>query len=381
MAEKTLNTIIVLRNDKSSDWASSDVVLKEGELGVCYLDNGNVMVKAGDGVNKFTDLKQVESVLEENITLTHNFGKHKTSNGYVDAGGKDMTMTQWVIDSLSEILPPTINYPGATLEAGTITTDTKDKEIGSKITAFDWKGTPSYGSYKDNANSGTYGTTTNKTSNSTGLGASNFTWTINNSIDAQTGNTEDGTFTLTSENYKQINSISNATYAYLSGKVVLDASKARIPLNNVGAEYTDGQIKGFDKAGTTEKTFSNIAVSCAGFRKPFWGVLTSPLDIANITSAQVRDLPNKGTTTKGFPSTIEVAEGSRQVIFCALAGQYTSLAATDAKAQNATVTFTKYANAVSVEGANNFAGANYDIFAVTWGDPIGSAKSLNLTWA
>jgi hypothetical protein len=34
MAEKTLNTIIVLRNDKSTDWANSEVVLKEGELGV-----------------------------------------------------------------------------------------------------------------------------------------------------------------------------------------------------------------------------------------------------------------------------------------------------------------------------------------------------------
>jgi hypothetical protein len=145
MAENTLTTIIVLRNGKSIDWADSNVILKEGELGVSYLDNGNVVVKAGDGVNKFADLKQVESVLEDNITLTHNFGRHKTSNGYVEAGGKDMTMTQWIIDALSEILPPTVNYPGATLACGTITTDTGDKEIGSKITKFAWNGTSSYG--------------------------------------------------------------------------------------------------------------------------------------------------------------------------------------------------------------------------------------------
>lgn len=380
MAEKQLNTIIVLRNDKSTAWADSEVVLREGELGVSYLENGNVMVKAGDGINKFADLKQVESVLEEDITLTYNFGKHKTSNGYVEAGGKNMTMSQWIIDALSEILNPTINYPGASLAAGTITTDTGDKEIGSKITKFAWAGTPTYGSYKDNANSGTYGTTADKTSNSTGLVAGNFTWTITNTLDAQTGNTEDGTFTLTSENYKQLNDEASTTYAYLNGKVVLDASKARVPLNNVGAEYTDGQIKGFNKAGTTEKTFSDIAVATTSFRKPFWGVLTSPLDIENITSAQVRALAGKGTATKGFPTTLEVAEGSRQVIFCAKAGTYTSLTATDAKAQNATVTFTKYAKAVSVEGANNFTGTDYDIFAVTWGDPIASAKSLNLAW-
>ena len=48
--EKTLNTIIVLRNDKSTDWADSDVILREGEVGVSYLENGNVVVKAGDKV-------------------------------------------------------------------------------------------------------------------------------------------------------------------------------------------------------------------------------------------------------------------------------------------------------------------------------------------
>lgn len=380
MAEKTLNTIIVLRNDKSTDWADSDVILKEGELGVSYLDNGNVMVKAGDGVNKFADLKQVESVLEDNITLTHNFGRHKTSNGYVEAGGKDMTMTQWIIDSLSEILPPTVNYPGATLACGTITTDTGDKEIGSKITKFAWAGTPTYGSYKDAANSGTYGTKEDKTSNSTGIGASNFTWSVTNSLDSQTGSTEDGTFTLTSENYKQLNNEATTTYAYLNGKVTLDASKARTPLNNVGAEYADGKITGFDKNGTTEKTFSNVAVSCGAFRKPFWAVLTTPLTIGTLTSAEVRSLSGKGTKNDGFPTTLSVAAGSRQVIFCAKAGVYKTLAAKDTAAMNAGVTFTKHANAVAVKGANDFTETDYDVWEVTWADPIASAKSLSLTW-
>lgn len=380
MAEKTLNTIIVLRNDKSTDWADSDVILKEGELGVSYLDNGNVMVKAGDGVNKFADLKQVESVLEDNITLTHNFGRHKTSNGYVEAGGKDMTMTQWIIDSLSEILPPTVNYPGATLACGTITTDTGDKEIGSKITKFAWSGTPTYGSYKDAANSGTYGTKEDKTSNGTGLGASNFTWSVTNSLDSQTGSTEDGTFTLTSENYKQLNNESSTTYAYLNGKVTLDASKSRTPLNNVGAEYADGKIAGFDKNGTTEKIFSNVAVSCGAFRKPFWAVLTTPLTIDTLTSAEVRGLSGKGTKNDGFPGTLSVTAGSRQVIFCAKAGVYKTLAAKDTAAMNAGVTFTKHANAVAVKGANDFTETDYDVWEVTWADPIASAKSLSLTW-
>ena len=391
MAEKTLNTIIVLRNDKSTDWANSEVILKEGELGVSYLDNGNVMVKAGDGVNKFSDLKQVESVLTEDITLTYNFGRHKTSNGSVDAGGKDMTMTQWIVDALSEVLNPKTNYPGATLACGTITTDTGDKEIGSKITKFAWNGTSTYGSYKDVDNSGTYGTVEATTSSDTGLAAKNFTWSITNSLDAQTGNTEDGTFTLVSDNYKQINSESSTTYAYLNGKATIDASGARTPLNNVGKAYEAGKITGFDKAGTTEKEFKNVAVSCAGFRKPFWAVLTTPfaetkndegaVTAIALTSDDVRGFTGKGTKVNGFPTTLAVAEGSRQVIFCAKAGTYKSVVAKDGNAQDATVTFSKIANAVNVEGANDFTATAYDVFEVTWGDPIASAKALKLTWS
>ena len=386
MAEKTLNTIIVLRNDKSTDWADSEVILKEGELGVSYLENGNVMVKAGDGVNKFADLKQVESVLEDNITLTYNFGRHKISNGSVAAGGKDMTMTQWIIDALSEVKNPTINYPGATLAVGTVTTDTGDKEIGAKITKFAWNGTSTYGSYTDGG-TGTYGTTASATSNSTGLGASNFTWSISNSLDSQTGNTEDGTFTLTSDKYQQINSESETTYAYLNGKATIDASGSRTPLNNVGNAYTDGKIAGFDKNGTTEKTFTNVAVKATGFRKPFWGIKAagSTLDVANITSAQVRALAGKGTTTKGLPTTTAsapyvVAAGSQQVFFFAKAGQYTGLTATDAAAMNAGVTFTKVANAVNVEGANGYSATAYDMFYVDWGAGIDADKKLVLTW-
>ena len=87
MAEKTLNTIIVLRNDSSTDWASSEVILKSGELGVSYLPNGNVMVKAGNGIDKWVDLPQVESVLENDMMLTYSFGKHSVpAGGSLNAG-------------------------------------------------------------------------------------------------------------------------------------------------------------------------------------------------------------------------------------------------------------------------------------------------------
>ena len=119
MADKTLNTIIVLRNDKSTDWATSEVVLREGELGVSYLENGNVMVKAGNGEDVFADLPQVESVLESDMMLTYSFGKHTVpTGGSLNAGGTNMTMSQWIADALKKTVEPTIKrYPNAGLTA------------------------------------------------------------------------------------------------------------------------------------------------------------------------------------------------------------------------------------------------------------------------
>ena len=136
MVKKTLNTIIVLRNDSSTDWANSEVILKSGELGISYLDNGNVMVKAGNGVDKFADLPQVESVLEAPMMLTYSFGKHSVpAGGSLDAGGTGMTMSQWIADALKKTVEPTIKrYPNASLSAS-CSNSGASLEIGSYITS------------------------------------------------------------------------------------------------------------------------------------------------------------------------------------------------------------------------------------------------------
>lgn len=46
---QTINTIIVLRNDQTTNWESSSVVMLKGEVGIGYLENGNVIAKLGDG--------------------------------------------------------------------------------------------------------------------------------------------------------------------------------------------------------------------------------------------------------------------------------------------------------------------------------------------
>ena len=112
------------------------------------------------------------------------------------------------------------------------------------------------------------------------------------------------------------------------------------------------------------------------------------IDVEALTSTIIRELPNSGTSTKGLPKTIEVPAGSQMVIFAAKADTYKSLTATDDKAMNAEVSFTKVAKAVSVEGANGFTAVDYDIWYVDWNPEkvagytgIGSAKKLTLKWA
>lgn len=377
MAEKTLNTIIVLRNDKSTDWATSDVILREGELGVSYLDNGNIVVKAGDGVNKFADLKQVEGVFEQPVTLTQNFGYYNDvpTGGYktyeATAG---MTTSEFLLSALKKTVEPTITQPSAGLSASA-TVENSDPEMGAKITALKWDGSFSSGSYK-------IGTATQ----STGLSSSNTTWAVSNSIDSQTSALMDGTFTLTSDKYIQINTDGEATYARINATVTLDASGANTPKNNLG-EDTTGKITS-TTAGSPWSKSANIKVT--GYRKPFWGVVAAAEGNKAPTayvSADVRALPKSGTSAKSFPSTLAVPAGSEMVVFFAQAGKYSSVTATDSNAMNAPVAFTKVANACSVEGANGYTGTNYDLFYVDWNPDrvtgytgIASAKNLALTW-
>lgn len=74
MADKILNTRIQLKYDEYSAWLTNNPVLKKGELAIAYLDQEhpteatnfqnipNVVMKVGDGVNHYKDLKFVSAL-------------------------------------------------------------------------------------------------------------------------------------------------------------------------------------------------------------------------------------------------------------------------------------------------------------------------------
>lgn len=106
MAEKTLNTIIVLRNDQTTAWEESSYVLDKGELGIGYTADGKVIVKAGIGKTSgktWKDLPQVEGVFEDDLTLTYAFGKYAPGDSgsfVLNTAGK--TMSEVMLDAFSQ---------------------------------------------------------------------------------------------------------------------------------------------------------------------------------------------------------------------------------------------------------------------------------------
>lgn len=380
MTEKQLNTIIVLRNDKSTSWADSKAVLRPGELGVSYIynDDGetikNVVVKAGDGIHEWSALKQVEGVFEQPVTLTQNFGYYNdvpsgSYKTYEETVG--MTTSEFLLSALKQTVEPTITQPSASMTASA-TVENSDPEMGAKITAINWDGSTSNGSYK-------IGSTTQ----STGIAASNFTWAVSNNKDSQTSTKIDGTFTLTSDQYITINTEGAANYASISATVTLDPSGAKVPKNNLN-EDTTGKIIGFDTAGTTTKSLS-ANVSVTGYRKPFWGWKNTADSLSNpaeITSEQIRALNKSGTSVGGLPTSLTVPAGTKQIYFAAKAGTKSSLTVKNTTKEPATgVACTKVANAVNVTGANNYTATAYDLWYINLDAAFTGETKLSLTWA
>lgn len=347
MADKTLTTIIVLRNDKSTDWADSEVILREGELGVSYLDNGNVMVKAGNGKDKWPDLPQVESVLESDMMLTYSFGKHTVpTGGSVNAGGTGMTMSQWVADSLKKTIEPTIKrYPNASLSAS-CSNSGASLEIGSYITSVSYTGSLSEdGDYE-----------TNGKETASGIKSSDLAWKVTLGDDATTEKTTStGSYTTNI----QINSTTaNTVYATVKATATLSLDNVVTPTNNLGEANADVKIKGFDAAGTTVKSLS-ADVKASGYRNTWSYVGTD--DTFELNSANIRSkFTAKNASTTSF-GTVKIPAGTKRVAFAVL-GNKTLSSVIDVDGQNLDVkaNFTK--ETIAIEGANGFEAANYSVF-------------------
>lgn len=352
--EKTLNTIIVLRNDKSTDWADSDVILKEGEVGVSYLDNGNVVVKAGNGKDKWPSLKQVEGVFEEAVTLTKDFGYFsgvpsggkKTfdgTNGTVNTAG--MTTSEFILSAFQQTIEPKItSYPELQFKMTAHTTDTGTNEIGSNIISVSYEGSVKTAGAYDVAGK----------SIGSGLDNGDTTWSVTYGSDATTTKTtRTGEYTTNS----QINSTSAANYCTCNATGTMNFADVVIPTNNLGTSRPDAKITKL-KNGSTSQTLS-ASRSITGYRDTWYYIgtdYTFTLDSATIREKAIA----KGSNTTDF-GTVAIPAGTKRVMFAVL-GDKTLKSVIDVDGQGLDVkaNFTK--ETIAIQGANGYEAANYSVF-------------------
>ena len=145
--EAVVKRILIIRNDSSTAWENSSYIPKKGELGVAFIEEtGKPVVKVGNGVNVWNDLPQNEYVLEKDMIISYDFGKFKADRGYVNTGGKGLTLSEWLKNALIDLRDAIVTQPSLAL---TITANpTPSTEIGSKVNSITWNAVYTDGQYE-----------------------------------------------------------------------------------------------------------------------------------------------------------------------------------------------------------------------------------------
>ena len=290
-----LDIVLIVRNDKTTVWQNSTYKLEKGELGIGYYDNGKVIVKIGaeDGSKTWKECKQVEDILEKDLILTYNFGRHTTNNGFVNAGGTGMTVSEW----LSVTEDPGVTLPEASISASFTPSS---GEAGTAITKVNWNGTFTDGTYE-------FGSTETKdVTNATAKKKANAsaTWVVKLG-DTQIGTTEDGSYA------QSLVMGDTQTKVTLNATATLVTDNVRTPLNNVGAEVADLKVSEFKSGGTTY-TNSSVNATVTGYRKMFVGCTG-----ATLISDVIRGLSLKSAQASTTAFEVTAPTGATKLVIAA----------------------------------------------------------------
>jgi hypothetical protein len=377
MAEKTLNTIIVLRNDQTTAWEESSYVLDKGELGIGYTADGKVIVKAGIGKSSnktWKDLPQVEGVFEDDLTLTYAFGKYSpdASGSFIlNTAGK--TMSEVMLDAFAqEVYTDLIKTsPSATfsITSGGTSSDEVGNTHGSPTMKLDLTIT---GSYK-------YGSKNSKgEAEGPVIVATQAEIQHNSSVVAQMDSSKPNndityTHTLTGDALKYKDT-SDTYKFYAYAKSGADANRPLTNLGNFVGKNADNSYfgtKDFEQATgqIAAKTLLNASeqvVTYSGYRKMFMGTVAA--DPTAVNSAFIRGL-NKISK--------KAATGAQT--FTASAGQKSFYVAIPTSLTTKEPTFkykffgnwealggvTALDGTVDVEGANGYTAKPYKVYKYT----------------
>lgn len=386
MAEKTLKTRILLRNDTAANWETNKTtVLKKGEVGI-EIDTNKM--KIGDGVTAYGNLKYFggEAALNFEVfpkddetdvaAITAATGDTEIHNGDTaivkrDIAGDKFSYTAYVYDGewkamdgnyradnvyFDEDLIYTANIGVKTVpDSGFGTIEAAGKNVEDVLKSILAKEKnpdtiqPVASVTAKNVGTVEIGTSKNISYTAT-LSTGSYTYGPNTGIVAGTVTATCDGKTLTGATGTFEGVIAEATEKKVS--VSIEHAAGATPKTNLGNAYEAGKIA----AGTKSATSSGLK----GVRHMFYGVVKSA-DF-ELNSANIRSLKHE-TATKKTINTFTAGEGAVKVIVACPAGHnVTKVTLPSAMGADATADFVKQAGTVAVEGAEGYASAPYTVW-------------------
>ena len=281
--------------------------------------------------------------MAQNITCTVDVGNYK--KGDVIDISDTTTLQKFLVGMLSQDSNPTTSQPKAYITL----TGAGAKEVGTSFNV----------QYSASLNPGSYSDTAEGKQNTEVTATS---WTITDT-EGHSATTQTGNF----DNYSYI--IADNTNYYVSVSVA--HTQGVVPKTFLGSEYPEGQIK----SGTKTANSSSIT----GYRMGFYGSLTDKS--SDITSALVRGLSGKSNKkiAKGQKYTVSVPSDTQRVIvaYDASIGDVASITSAEEFGSEIKDSFVKHT--ISVEGANSFAGINYNVYVKDLAAPQVNATTYTVT--
>lgn len=396
MAEKTLTTQIILRNGTTTEWEASTKVLKLGEIGI---DTTKNEIRIGDGTHTWKDLK-IAGADQEAIQALIDKAEDKVSVLLPDGNETDTEMlatvinpaqgdmaiveravatnansyTAYVYDGkkwcamdgnysaenvyFSDDLTYTAAIGVLPKPSGSAKLAAKGKNIKQVLASVlakeenPSKTNPTV-SFSSQGGFGTYEIGTKKNlSYTASLSAGSYTygpatgiaaqsWSVSCTGVAEAKTSATGTFE---------NVVAEATPKTVTATATYN--EGAVPKTNLGNDYPDGKIV----AGSASKT-SNAFV---GVRYIFWGPVTTNIEL---NSANIRALAHKKAVDTGVLETFGAGEGAKKVVVAVPADRkITKVLMPSALNADVTALFVKQSTTVSVEGANGYAGAAYNVY-------------------
>lgn len=397
MAEtKTLNTRIILRNGTTTEWAASEVVMKVGEVGI---DTDKKEIRIGDGTNKWPQLKIAGADQEAIQQLIENAEDKCSYLDVTEANETDDALLATLTDASQgdvaivrrPITGDKLSYT-AYVYAENKTWKAMDGNYSAKNVYFDSDFTYTNAIGAITAPSGGSGTLSATGKNVEEFLASILAKEANPSTTQPAASVKitsgSGTFEIgTKKNVTYEASLSAGSYTYgpatgvvagtvtasFDGKsmegatgtfesVVADGTKelsvsishnaGAVPKTNLGNAYEAGKIAEGSKSATASQTL-------VGVRHMFYGPMTTD---AELNSENIRKLAHEAATKKTI-STFGAGEGAVKVVVAVPSSMnVTKVLMPSAMNADATASFVKQSGTVSVEGAEGFTAAAYNVW-------------------